>query len=416
MAECQFFKEARLQTRELCDFRFLSYAQESPDPLSDRCRQLKEIHVHGQGPWVHECGCSSGQPFGVKAPLLRDAFFVKEKDSLELTREELTTTLVDQLKWFDLDPASVPGGSDSDAAVPAATAAVRAQARRLLTENIRNPENEIEDWQMYMKRRQLPRDSPFPLVLDSVMTIYKAIHEWRSNLYSTGVKAPTKMTIVLAGAEKELDQWPLLVELCALLPADKADHILLHICGTELPSWADKKIIRIMDEVIGGSSASGSGSADANENQNKNMRERMQIVLHAAPLEELLMDRCFRTPPDLVVALNSGIAAYKSWAPGVSSIFSTIERCGKPTMFFITDKMYMMNVTMNTVLHCAVSVYNGSMSGTLEQKEAHHVGRYNVKVLDPTPNPFRNPRWILPPYHDVPHFNNGFISIFVPYT
>ncbi|RKP26004.1 hypothetical protein SYNPS1DRAFT_28283 [Syncephalis pseudoplumigaleata] len=84
------------------------------------------------------------------------------------------------------------------------------------------PSEVLKNWADYYSFRQLPADSPIAVILSLPLTLYHVITE----CLPERIQKRKELRIYLLGAEKELDQLPVLAELAHLLPETKF-HITL---------------------------------------------------------------------------------------------------------------------------------------------------------------------------------------------
>eukprot|EP00887_Chlorella_sp_A99_P001168 scaffold14.g1168.t1 len=195
------------------------------------------------------------------------------------------------------------------------------------------------DWASYCRQRRLPLASPAPLLLAAPLTIYWAatrllgaaavIHQATGQGEpQAGQQARQTLVVHCLGPQRELDQWPALLELGCLLP-----HldIRLHLVGPDVPPWAHTRSVTVGSPSAartcgrhGCSCSSGDGGADGAEGQQRQgqqVRDEQAVGsvclhFHRGCYHELAGELgAQRGAPHLVVGLNAGLAAYLSWVP-----------------------------------------------------------------------------------------------------
>ena len=163
--------------------------------------------------------------------------------------------------------------------------------------------------------------------------------------------APARLAVHLLGPQREVDQWPQLLELGCLLPQLE---LALHLVGPDVPAWADGHSLRVgsptaapccdrpgcscgqPDGATGGgggcsSSSSSRGGIGGSTRDSQpaaappEQAGSITLHFHRGPYHELAARICGRHgPPDLVVGLNAGLAAYLSWVPTVQQLAASM--------------------------------------------------------------------------------------------
>jgi hypothetical protein len=340
---------------------------------------LKELGVLARGVWIRECG--PAKPFGSDAPLLKSLWRNKIIKSggtgasgVEVTLERATLAeKLEDLNWWVGDK----------------------NGKKLLTTSLPKYSSSIDSWESYCAERPLPVTSILPTVLDQPLTVYWAVRKLKEKL---GGSLPRQINIVIAGVEKEMDQWPVFLELGALLPEN---DINLHFVGPEIPSWADNCSVIVphiptatATAAATTSSASTEGpapsaSTPSTENEKKHYTK---LHFHAQLLQNVLDSRlqAKENLPDIVVGLNAGLGAYPTWLMSlfvvVNNYMHRSER--KPKVLYFTD--YIAESTYVSRTNC-----NMMLGAT-------------VKVSETEINPFRKPCWVKQPTSNMPYASNGF--------
>lgn len=167
-----------------------------------------------------------------------------------------------------------------------------------------------------------------------------------------------RLQIDLLGPQRELDEWPLLLELASLWPAL---HIHLTLVGPNVPHSLDRQQM-----VTAGSSAG----------QQDQPTGSITISFLKAHWHQL------RRRPDLVLGLNAGLAAYPSWVLTVQAL----SESRTPALF--TDFCEEAAVRAEAMLSSA----QGSM-----------------QALPCTCNPFQSPVSCMGRDNRLPSFPNAFL-------
>lgn len=131
---------------------------------------------------------------------------------------------------------------------------------------------ELASWAGYYRLRGLPLESPAALLLDAVLTLHAAVVRVQQQLLlaarhgeqatahadlpaaaaamaggragqAAAAALPQPLVLHLLGPRRELDAWPLLLELGCLLPPGQ--RIELHLVGPEVPPWAHGRGLRV---------------------------------------------------------------------------------------------------------------------------------------------------------------------------
>ncbi|PSC75939.1 Zinc finger MYND domain-containing 15 [Micractinium conductrix] len=205
--------------------------------------------------WLRECpkhgGPAAAGAWGAAAPLLRELWSGSglADEVPALTREALVAALGPD--WIGLPPAQAPCLLSS---APSCAAA------------------ELASWAGYYRLRGLPLESPAALLLDAVLTLHAAVVRVQQQLLlaarhgeqatahadlpaaaaamaggragqAAAAALPQPLVLHLLGPRRELDAWPLLLELGCLLPPGQ--RIELHLVGPEVPPWAHGRGLRV---------------------------------------------------------------------------------------------------------------------------------------------------------------------------
>ncbi|GJU28911.1 hypothetical protein Tco_1172500 [Tanacetum coccineum] len=176
---------------------------------------------------------------------------------------------------------------------------------------------QLSSWNDYYEWRGIPLDSPVALLLHWPLTIYQAIQ-----LASAKQLIPETMDelcIHYLGPERELHQLAVFGELHALFPG-----VQLHIdfVGPSVPYDRDGETIALCSYAdcleVNCSCKSGKGEFGLDITADK--PSAITIRLHSGYYHNRYEELTKEFVPDLIVAPNAGIAAYRSWSPTIELI------------------------------------------------------------------------------------------------
>lgn len=229
---------------------------------------------------------------------------------------------------------------------------------------------EFDSWREYYTIRKIPMSSPVALLLTFPLTIYYAIVKHGSVPVTVArmLKRPLRLHVV--GIEKELNMLDIFKEIGYLLPEDIKLELVFIVRKDMLPPKC--KTIE---------SRSRNGSDVKIE-----LLENLTLILKSGTYCDNLDPSfdCGSGPPDMVVGMNAGLFAYKSWRNVVEYLNSSKNR-GVVGVF--TD------YNEHSATNCA-SLGGGSC------RESIHI------------NPFRQPRAMPVHSMNLPQFSNSFIYVY----
>lgn len=229
-----------------------------------------------------------------------------------------------------------------------------------------NPESnmvELNSWEDYYKLRRIPLTSPVSLLLTFPLTIYYALLKHGSVPITVANMLRRQLRIHLVGIEKELNFIDIFKELAYILPQDLHVELVFIVRHDMLPS------------------AYKSESDGKTHRMKIKMGLNLTIIIESGIYNESLDPNfdCGTGPPDMVIGLNAGLYAYKSWRSVIDYL-----NCYKGVIGVFTDYNEYSGV------NCA------SLGGTKARE---------TLVI----NPFRQPH-ALPVYSmNLPQFSNGFM-------
>lgn len=342
------FKEAMQSTTEACKMPFTWFPEE---PAWNKCILLKKLKVHNDALWRRECFCNATVPFGNSLPLL-GTLFQTDGPVVRVSLEQVNERL--QRYW------KVEEGRD------------------LLMRPVKETEAPPTDWKSYCELRSIPLSSPLPLILDTPLTIYHALRQLPDLDTSPG----STICIHLVGVEKELDQWPLLLELHNLLPGVE---LKFEFVGDHVPTWANSRALEV---------ATGEGGSSPS------VQFRFwkgSYGKHTHIIESL-------HPATLVFAQNAGLAAPEylvNWKAAVANMQLSMVGTDAPQACYFTDYMKFS-------AECNKKFIEAVMAGLGNTNMQRGALRSNLIVSEVELNPFRKPFPFRAPVHNMALFSNGY--------
>lgn len=370
--QCSRIKQF-LTVAEEDGFYSLPFSWMPKQTFRSRCDHLKSLGVHLVNPYKMEC--SACAPKNGNVPVFSDMRSTGTQSS-EISTYDLKPILKD---WW---------GDDGNKFI-------------LDCQSIENCDD-IVNWETYLEYKANVADesivsaTKLPLILDNTMSIFWAIKRLLRNSERNKIPVGETVKVVLAGAEKEIqDQWPVLLELFNVLPNKNFEFL---VAGPELPSWMHMMTLDI-----------------------KSSRTSRTMKL------SLLCDFLNRPPQmmalaqyHLVCALNAGLGAYPAWMDTLSIIKGFMGYVHSPQMFFFTDyiqesiEIGRKNIYM---LFGTPEEYNGKLQFLGYGDIQHHPDWRNhaqylkehVRVSGILMNPFRKANTCVKMQsHDMPYASNGF--------
>ncbi|XP_060214409.1 uncharacterized protein LOC132641428 isoform X4 [Lycium barbarum] len=329
--ECQRLEQQMKHANVVSDFPF-TFSEEATVQVRDkretRCSFLIKQGIHRVGMWTFECSC------GESAAIL---------DCSRL------------IKGWNLSSALCPCREPP------------APLIKLLS-----------GWKEYYEWRCIPLYSPVALLLHWPMTLY-----WSIKLAAQGNLIPeisNQLCIHYLGPEKELHQLAVFSELHAVFP-DVRIHI--DLVGPAIPEERNGERIELRDyahctetyckckcsmESFGPMSLQSGSSA-------------ITLKLHAGYYHDSYKDLMKGSPPNLIIAPNAGVAAYRSWLQT-----ELIKEITVPAFF--SDYC---EEACNLAISCITSVTEASPTVPIQL------------------NPFRQPRAVEDSALFLPCYSNCFI-------
>ncbi|KAI3497724.1 hypothetical protein L1887_33221 [Cichorium endivia] len=260
--ECGRLKQQMCCVLLLNDFPF-TFSQEATyrvcGKVETRCSFLEKQGIHQVGIWIHECSCGASIT------------------SSDHSRSE---------KGWSLSSKLSPCGGP-----------------------LSKLKKQLSSWNDYYEWRGIPLDSPVALLLHWPLTIYHAIQLASSKQLIP--ETTDELCIHYLGPEREIYQLAVFGELQALLPG-----VQVHIdfVGPAIPHDRDGETIDLRRYAH---------CIEANcscKYENGEFSSTITISLHSGFYHDRYTQLTKEFLPDLIIAPNAGIAAYKSWQPTIELI------------------------------------------------------------------------------------------------
>ncbi|XP_016457860.2 uncharacterized protein LOC107781639 isoform X1 [Nicotiana tabacum] len=267
--ECQRLEQQMKQAHVVSDFPF-TFSEEATAQVCDkrmtRCSFLIKLGIHRVGMWMFECSC--GAPTTLNCSRLIEGW-------------NLSGTLCPCREPSTVLPELLSG------------------------------------WKEYYEWRCIPLYSPVALLLHWPLTLY-----WAIKLAVQGNLIPeisNELRIHYLGPEKELHQLAAFSELYAVFPGVR---MYIDLVGPAIPEDRNGERIELRDyahctetncqcncstESFGPTSLSSGSSA-------------IKLKLHAGYYHDCYKNLIKGSPPNLIIAPNAGVAAYRSWLPTIELI------------------------------------------------------------------------------------------------
>ncbi|CAL8471312.1 g10854 [Coccomyxa elongata] len=301
-----------LEAPVLADFPF-PWASQLTDRRQEKdavCRFLATVGVHRSGLWQRECWCDSGQNWGAHAPFLPES--VAEGHPLP-------------------NFARMAGLSRRDASC--------FQAKVPTSQH-------FSSWEAYYRRRGIPLSSPVALLMSVPLTLHCFMKLAAGLRPDEMPLAPgASLLILILGVQKEIDQWPVLLELACLLPQV---HLHLLLVSPEVPhSWHKRSTVYASpDKTACGDPECSCAFAqrdimkqDEDEPQPQSCLDGPDLIRgsirltfvrgeYDGTLAALLQHEYGAA--HMVFGPNAGLAADMSWIPAVKELLGF----GRPISFF----------------------------------------------------------------------------------
>nr|XP_043624697.1 zinc finger MYND domain-containing protein 15 isoform X2 [Erigeron canadensis] len=246
---------------------YCSVSHQVCEKVETRCSLLDKLGIHHVGMWIHECSCGDA------------------------------SALLDHLR-------SDKGWSLSSRLCPC-------------TGPLSILKKQLNSWSDYCEWRGIPLDSPVALLLHWPLTIYQAIQlAFSKDL----IPATTdELCIHYLGPERELYQLSVFGELRALFP-----EVQVHIdfVGPEIPHDRDGETINLCSypHCIEASCCCKSGKGEFTSRTTSEISSAITIRLHSGYYHDRYVELTKEFLPDIIIAPNAGIAAYKSWLATIELI------------------------------------------------------------------------------------------------
>lgn len=183
--------------------------------------------------------------------------------------------------------------------------------------------HEISGWEDYYRGHKLDFDSPVALLLDGALTTVWAARRYQALFLEkcdTNRPLESLNVLVLGASLVEVMLWPTFLELGYFA---KFAEINLWLVGPEVPQWAHNRSVRVQLPL---------GKRDRSECSEGLHSKEGHLTVHCI---RGLCHEC--TPegflnewrPHVVMGLNAGLAAYKSWVPTLQLLHIRCEDSGR---------------------------------------------------------------------------------------
>ncbi|KAI7757278.1 hypothetical protein M8C21_019189 [Ambrosia artemisiifolia] len=268
--ECGRLKRQMGRVQLLNDFPFTFYQEATYqvcEKMETRCSFLDKLGIHRAGIWICECSCGSSV--------------------------------------FSLDHLrSDKGWSLSSRLCPC-------------REPLSILKKQLCSWSEYYEWRGIPLDSPVALLLHWPLTVYQAIQlAFAKELI---LETSDELCIHYLGPERELYQVAVFGELHALLPG-----VQVHIdfVGPAVLHDRDGEAISLCSyaHCMEANCCCKTPKSESSSHTNTGKSSKITLRFHSGYYHERYKELTKEFLPDLIIAPNAGIAAYKSWLPTIELI------------------------------------------------------------------------------------------------
>lgn len=227
----------------------------------------------------------------------------------------------------------------------------------------------LDNWGDYYNLRGIPLTSPVAMLCTFPLTIYYALQKWGEVPITVAKMLGRRLRIHVVGIEKEMNFLDLFSELAYLIPRDLEIELVFIVRQDMLPPKCRSN------------TQSQAQGYDMNVDLASNLTLLVKSGTYGNELNPLFGD-VGTGPPDMLIGLNAGLFAYKSWSSVVS---------------FCHDNPSVVAVFTDYNAHSGV---NCAGLGGGKARESLSI------------NPFRQPL-AMPVYcFNLPQFSNGFFYVF----
>lgn len=318
---------------------------------SETCRQQDLVHPfddHGHNAW-----CTKMAAYRALSDELAHLPFTYARETTASDFDEQKLRLFLERYgvynvgyWRHLCPQNLSNQKIALSGVPVEGTNKSSESLLLWTSGLVAPPVPLQSWTAYYEWRGLEFDSPVAAVLQFPLTVYYVISTLLPR-HGAGEPHDKQLTVHLLGVEQEAEMVPLFAGLDMLLQDTK---VCIAMIGPKLSKKLHGKIIEIGN---------------------------VKVSLHRGLYHKHTSD----CPPDVVIGLNAGLAAYPTWL----DTLTTLSRSRTPAYF--TD-------------YCQYSCECSRLP-----VEALHLGTISKVEI----NPFRSPLRKYCEEHDMPWYSNAFV-------
>jgi len=224
----------------------------------------------------------------------------------------------------------------------------------------------FNSWEEYYALREIPLESPVALLLTFPLTVYYALLKHGCVPITVAKMLHRQLRVHLIGIEKELNFIDLFKEVGFLLPLDLKVELVFIARDDMFPTSCKHD------------------SSEEKQRRKIQLTSNLTIYVECGIYNESIDPNfdCGTGPPDMLIGLNAGLFAYKSWR----SVIEYLNTNKGVTGVFTDYNEY-------SGVNCA-SLGGATTRGTLAM------------------NPFRQPH-AMPVYSmNLPQFSNGFMYAF----
>lgn len=375
--ECHRCRERGMVAQENGFFVFpFDWYPKQGSLFDSKCAFFTKLGIHGKKPFDTDCDCISLPRVYGEVPILKKEFSKQSHVALseDTVKDGLTT-------WWGKE------------------------GQRLILEcDCLDDVEDVYDWESYFdyKRKALGSDAVdaagstmLAMVLDIPLTIFWCIKRYLRNISGTPQSENKEIRIIIAGPEKEHNQWPMLLELFNLVDGYDFD---INMVGPELPGSMDGKTVEITKS---------------------SSRKRMKISFKRAEL--IGRDAIHLMNCDIVCALNAGLGAYPNWMETISNVKLFMGAQQGVKMFFFSDyvdesiEIGRKNLYLLFGPRCIPEyrtvpfMSHQDIQHVPNWRECAHYVEEHVRISQSLMNPFRKPLTCIEhPSHSMPYAPNGF--------
>lgn len=296
------------------------------------CKEPRPCRKNG---WSHQCLCKTWQiyvqnreqlsifPFEWHKRLMGRECQISDFPYRRYLTNELKVLGTEGGSWWDTEVDGWAAGLSGSARTVDASIRRSYSKGFLLDASLIPPERQVTDedytvsgikrdarglpilnsWEDYYLLRGLPLASPVALLLTFPLMIYYAVKRYGIVPITVAKMLGRKLRIHAVGIEKEMNFLDLFKELACLLPPDLEMELTFVVRGDMLPPKCRN--------------LQGAKGYDMKVDLTSNLTLLIKSGTYGEELDPLFGD-VGSGPPDMLVGLNAGLFAYKSWSSVVT--------------------------------------------------------------------------------------------------